>query len=466
MLFLMLKQQTIMKKILIILTLLTSTSIYAQIPNAGFEAWDSIRTFNLTHWQLLGDAKQVTDSKSGAYAIALTNKKDNGAFGVFANSVIQEGLNGGEAYNERPITFLLYAKYDIDSLDRGSVTAIFKSQGNIAGIAEISFRGTSNGQFELKSIPVQWYSFDQPDTLLIIGASIDLDKGYPEEDGFLMVDSMHFKSVVTLNKAPINASFEDRQEEIRYEPKNWVTIDRFLFEEFGQRWPMMLANRTADSYAGTYAVLLENKVFGEDTVPGVMFVGTSTDNIEGPSFSVAGKSTYVNGYYKYIPEGGDKALIQLTLFKNGAEVGKIIIDDILPSATWKPFSKAIGYFNSTIPDSAALIISSADLDNPRGANSKLWIDALELSNTFLGVIDVSATIGPIYPNPAENFFYIPSVKNHPIEWVIIKDVQGKICVTIDAIQNAIIDISSLNSGMYWVELKTSENTTTTKLIKK
>jgi hypothetical protein len=455
-----------MKKGLFFLALLTSSSIFAQIPNASFEQWDSIRDFKLTHWQLLGDAKQATDAESGQYAIELTNKKDNGAFGVFSNAALQEGLTGGEAYNERPITFLLYAKYDIDSADRGSVTAIFKSQGNIAGIAEISFKGTSNGQFELKSIPVQWYSFDQPDTLLLIGASIDLDKGFPEEDGFLIIDSLHFKTVVTSNKAPINASFEDRKEEIRLEPKNWVTIDRFLFEEFGQRWPIMLANRTTDSYVGTYAMLLENQVFGEDTLPGVMFVGTSTDNIEGPSFSVAGKSTYLNGYYKYMPEGGDKAQIQLALFKNGAEVGKILIDDILPSTTWKPFSKAIGYFNSNIPDSAALIISSADLDNPIGANSKLWIDALELSNTFLGVKETSTIIGAIYPNPAENYFYVPTIKNNPIEWVTIKDVQGKTCMTINALQSAIIDISSLNSGMYWVELKTSGNTTTTKLIKK
>lgn len=44
-----------------------------------------------------------------------------------------------------------------------------------------------------------------------------------------------------------------------------------------------------------------DKSFRDDAL-GIMFVGTSFDNLIGPTFSVVQKSTYLNGYYKYIAE--------------------------------------------------------------------------------------------------------------------------------------------------------------------
>lgn len=455
-----------MKKLLLLIAIFPVSFLYAQIPNSGFEIWDSVTTYNIANWQTLGTAASTTDAKSGNLAIAVYNKKDNSSFGVFANAPIQEGLNGGEPYNERPVTFSCYAKYDIDSADRGSITAIFKSLGNVVGIAEIVFRGTSNDQYVLKSIPIQWYSFDQPDTVYIIGASIDLDKGFVEEDGFMYIDSIHFKTVVTLNKLPQNASFENQIKQVHYQPKGWVTVDKILEEEFGQSLPITLVNRTSDAYQGMNAIVLENKSFGDDTLPGIMFVGTSFDNLIGPTFSVIQKSTYLNGYYKYIPENGDKSNIQLVMYKNGAEVGKILIDDLLPTTSWKPFSKAIGYFNSTIPDSASLLISASDFDNPKGVNSKLWIDALALSNEFLSVESAFENNTFIYPNPAENQFYIPAILDSRIENITIKNLQGQQCLFITDFTNSTVDISSLSSGLYWVEIKTNRNSITSKLIKK
>lgn len=454
-----------MKKILILVLTFSSTLAWAQIPNAGFENWNTIKSFSVAHWQTVGDAKQVTDAESGTYAMAVYNKKDNNSFGLFANASVQEGLIGGDPYTQHPLTFLCYAKYDIDSMDRGSITAIFKSQGNIAGIAELVFRGNSNNQFVLKSIPIQWYSFDQPDTVLIVCSSIDLDKGFVEEDGFMIIDSIHFKTVFTLNDLPINASFEDRTESTQIVPQNWVTVDQFLEEAFGQKIPIKAVNQTTDKYAGNFGISLENKIFGEDTFPGVILVGQSVDDLEKPSFAVAGKSTFLNGYYKYVPENGDNAVIMLSMFKNGNEIGKLEVTDLLPTAIWKPFSKAIGYFGSEIPDSASLIFSSADLDNPKGANSKLWIDALEFSNSFLSVTSNKAIFVNIYPNPATRYFYIP-LEIEQINSVIIRDIQGKIYARYDDLLENKIDVSAMANGVYYIEIINNDQVINSKLIKK
>ena len=85
----------------------------------------------------------------------------------------------------------------------------------------------------------------------------------------------------------------------------------------------------------------------------------------------------------------------------------------------------------------------------------------EASQEVLGVSDVQKKAFRIYPNPASDFIQIEAADD--IKEINIYSVSGQKVLVSKA---AKIDIQSLQSGVYLMEIKTSKNTTVHKLIKK
>jgi alpha-tubulin suppressor-like RCC1 family protein len=72
----------------------------------------------------------------------------------------------------------------------------------------------------------------------------------------------------------------------------------------------------------------------------------------------------------------------------------------------------------------------------------------------------------LYPNPVENLLFIDNGNNNRIEYVKIINLYGKILFTEKEVKN-FIDLSSLKTGIYILEIKTENNNINThKLIKK
>ena len=87
---------------------------------------------------------------------------------------------------------------------------------------------------------------------------------------------------------------------------------------------------------------------------------------------------YLQGYYKYIPDGDDTARINLRTWGKGQYKSN---DNFYLSAAsnWTFFAFPINYYTSPImADSAGLIFYSGKTDSVRGPNSSLYLDNLEL----------------------------------------------------------------------------------------
>ncbi len=426
---------------------------WAQIPNAGFENWRTIEKISPTGWNTLGNVQITTDKAEGKNGLRLFNDLDKGTFGVFSNAIIQEGIQGGIPYTERPLTFQFMAKYDMDTMNGAVVVCAFKSKGNIIGTASADIYGNSNGQFVLKSVPITWYSFDAPDSILIIGTTAELDGGQVFDNGYMIIDSLHFRSVTVKHAAPVNPGFEVSDTSRSFRPESWVTVDDFI-ESMGQSLPLQLATRVAGGYEGNWCTRLSNGGFDGDYLPGAMFVGRTFNDLEKPTFRVTEKSTYLNGYYKYTPKDGDQAYIMLTMFKDGEGIGALLINELFPDTAWRPFSRAIGYFGTGTPDSAFLMVSCADPDNVAGTNSVLYIDKLDLSNTFLSIPEGQSPVR-IFPNPVVERLYLDLPSGERLVHATLYNVSGTEMLKFNTYDPLGYDLQSLPVGMYVLSISTN-----------
>ncbi|NIF06794.1 T9SS type A sorting domain-containing protein [Chryseobacterium sp. Tr-659] len=85
----------------------------------------------------------------------------------------------------------------------------------------------------------------------------------------------------------------------------------------------------------------------------------------------------------------------------------------------------------------------------------------EATNSTLGVSSVNKKKTGIYPNPASDFIQIETAET--VKEVNIYSTSGQKVMTAQTMR---IDIQSLNRGIYFVEIKTPENSTIHKIIKK
>lgn len=134
-----------------------------------------------------------------------------------------------------------------------------------------------------------------------------------------------------------------------------------------------------------------------------------------------------------------------------------------------------GSFNLVIPDDIAL---TADLTG--NLNYKLKIELKQDPNTWLTgqypatQINITAATASIndaflsdvhlYPNPAKDFIQFTGIENITIAKVIVTNVLGKEVLNTTP-QDAKIDISNLNSGIYMVSIQTENASKNIKLIK-
>lgn len=83
---------------------------------------------------------------------------------------------------------------------------------------------------------------------------------------------------------------------------------------------------------------------------------------------------------------------------------------------------------------------------------------LFLDSTSVSTPELSSTDFHIYPNPAHDFIYIETGKNHQTYNLTIYSLEGKKVLSQTA-NNLMLDISSLSPGMYVIQIKTHTNQT-------
>ena len=178
-----------------------------------------------------------------------------------------------------------------------------------------------------------------------------------------------------------------------------------------------------------------------------------------PAFPVSNKWQYLQGYYSFEPQNKDTGIVAVLMYNNGLLIGSGQLGFITTAKEIRYFSIPILYSLPLSPDSACIILSCANFNNPLGENTKLWIDKLSFSNQIASVEDKTISFS-IYPNPATNYL---SVENNGENYLYqIFDHLGKLVLTSEQEE---IYIGDLKNGCYTLSARSKNGILSHKFIK-
>jgi hypothetical protein len=452
----------IMKANLLILALCLSLLGHAQIPNGSLDNWTTESLLQLDEWNSIGNASLSTDATEGNYSVRLENTLDNGVFGLITNADLQQDLTGGQDYTDIPLTMSFAVKYDLAQGDAAKVLAIFSVQGQPLGLVDYTITGNSGDSFQYINYPIQWATQVKPDTVIVLVSSIDPDNSDFNGDGYLIIDDIKFKNISIEKDSVDNPSFESWSSFEVPHPVDWYTTDRLILDEGGAAVNFESAINPPHRQSGAGAIRLRNFEIDGQLAPGAAVTGNTTLGIDKPTFPVSEKWTYLHGLYKYKPTDGDKALIAATFFANGALIGaaQFRIEDSTSGDDYVYFSAEVQYVAPGTPDSATVILASADLQNPKGDSTKLWVDNLSFTNHTAGLKGLETTAVKVYPNPAQTSISISAQGS--LDKIEVYNQWGQV---IYSGQEGRLDISDWASGAYSIKIHTDDKVLNRKFIK-
>lgn len=458
-----------MRYLLVLISIFSfgSQLIAQNIPNGDFENWEVRDHYKLNDWYSpTRNVERTTDAKVGNYALKLTNtyiENSNGYRGYVRNIDYNnlDSLNGFGVSGD-PLSLVFWSKHDLAVGDTARIYVVFRDHGTYKGRVDFRFTGSTNDEFVKYSVPISWSSARTPDTAWIyLYSYIDAVDG----DGFVIFDDVHFEKIGERMPNFTNHDFEDWTNIGTEYPTGWRTFDLLYYENY----TTFLSERTSyktsgeDAYIGDYAMKMTNYF---STVPRYTYQYTGTENNDyyTPVFPVNDTFQFLQGYYKYLPEGNDTARILFRTWEGGASRS---YDNIyLPAADkWTFFTMPINYYSSTImPDSATMLIYSAFTDSIEGSKSTLFLDGLDLvmKPQAVSVEELSDNIF-LYPNPANTQVTIVAKENCDL---VIYNPIGSIINTHQVLAGInTIDLTTYNTGIYFFNFNTKTKQWTTKILK-
>ena len=200
----------------IIAVALTSASLFAQIPNNGFENWTAIGTYSVpNNWGTMNNttamasvytATKGTPGSPGTSYLKLTSKTVGTSVvnGIAVSGVLDSTTmmpKSGFAFNQRPVSFTGKWQYMIYGNSPGSVsilltrwnsgtnTRVTVASGNVTHSA--SGMAMSWANF---TIPLTYADGNNPDSCIIV---LKASGSNPTANDYLWVDNLAFTGVVT-----------------------------------------------------------------------------------------------------------------------------------------------------------------------------------------------------------------------------------------------------------------------------
>ncbi len=439
------------------------------ISNGSFENWEDAYYSKQAEWNTLGNVETVTDASEGNSAVKVMNVINDPfdiGFGIVTNiNIGGVGLNGGWDYDEVPLSANIDAKFDLTPGDSAQVVFGFQKSGSLIGIAQLYINGNSNDTFTQFSIPIQWFLTATPDTIQVMLTSRNINKSSSNGNGYVIYDNIRLTSFSTEHRNVLNPSFETMDTDTIAHPTDWMTSDMVLYSNLGVRLPQPAVSASNDRKEGGSAMKLSNVSYGNDEIaPGVAIPGTAFVGLDKPSLAVSKRWNYIEGWWKY-SSGIDSARIVVVMFKNGQPIG-VVSDSILePRTEWDYFAFPIQYATADVPDSALLIISSANYDDPLGTNATLLID--EIAFTDVASVDrvpyKDFKIGPV---PVVDDLFIES-EVHLTGSIEVYDPLGKRMLReeIGGQRSMTIHTAGWNTGIYYLIMKSDSGNTVVKFNK-
>ncbi|MGB1206210.1 MAG: PCMD domain-containing protein [Chitinophagales bacterium] len=274
-----------------------------------------------------------------------------------------------------------------------------------------------------------------------------------------------FQSYLTAQSEYENKDFEEWTYDTAgeyYEPNGyWATINPI--SKLGPFAPVTTFRETEDVYSGTYAVKLVTGTFGTLPVAGTLATGYFDSSVLIPTNALkigvpfTEKPIKISGYYKYLPENGDSAVIvsRLSKYIDGEQVilaeAGFLIEETVNEYTY--FEAEYEYFSSEMPDSMMTIFTSSAgaADFVAAEGSTLYIDEIALEyNTgvkdfLMPDVDVN-----IFPNPAQNKIQLALRQPFINAEFIISNIEGRVVKRFNLNEKTLheFDISDLPRGIY------------------
>lgn len=188
-----------------------------------------------------------------------------------------------------------------------------------------------------------------------------------------------------------NGGFETWINDTTYEnPQYWDTPNKEIssIPIFGTT----VVSKSTDHEEGIYSAKLETKHIAilPVNIPGFITLGNLTIDLINFTYTITGgvpindNPTHLQGFYKYIPKGGDSCLIAIALFKTIGNVADTIGSGYFSTHDtindWTPFSAWINYNTIATPDTMNIIALSSAQNTPT-AGTILYVDNITLDYT-------------------------------------------------------------------------------------
>lgn len=202
--------KTLLKSIAL---LFTTTTLFAQIPNAGFENWSTVSTYSVPDgWGTLNNTYSVqtvtkgTPGSPGASYMKITSKTMGATvIGGIAVSGVLDSMTmqpkSGFAFNQRPASltgknqFMIYGSspgslgVTLTRWDSGTNSRVVVASGNITHSP--SAMVMSWGTF---TVPLTYLDGNNPDSCIIV---LKASGSNPTNNDYLWVDNLAFVGTVT-----------------------------------------------------------------------------------------------------------------------------------------------------------------------------------------------------------------------------------------------------------------------------
>jgi hypothetical protein len=175
-----------------------------------------------------------------------------------------------------------------------------------------SFEGTTADSFMHFREAIAYTDNVVPDTIIIMVTSKDFDEPSVKGDGFLIIDDIRLENFGDPSTAIKNNDFEDWDVQNISHPEEWYTTDIYIYETVGIIPPMPLVQQSSDAFSGSKALLLRNRQFGPDILPGIALTG-NFEAFDQPTFPLNQRREFFKGKYKY-NSTLDSATILVRLF--------------------------------------------------------------------------------------------------------------------------------------------------------
>ena len=452
-----------LRRVLVLILLASFTVSYCQtIPNGDFENWEVRDHFKLDNWYSpTKNVERTTDAKVGNYALKLSNTysaTSNGSKGYVRNLDYNnsKALNGF-AFEGEALSLSFWSKHDLAAGDNARIYIVFREKGTYRGKVDFRFTGSTNNEFVNYKVPIEWNGIKSCDTAWLYLYSYSKNK--VEGNGYVIFDDVHFENIGERLPDITNADFENWTNVGVEFPSTWRSIDLRQYD----RYTSFLSGQSTFklsgdlAHTGDHSLMVKNYQNGTSARYGYAYIGTEDNDYYTRSFPVSDSFHYLQGYYKYIPDGADTARVQYRTWEGSRSRSNDYIS-LTEAQEWTFFAMPIDYYaNEALPDSAAIMIYSSYNDTIRGFNSALHLDNLELVMEPKPInlsVKESTFNYSIYPNPAEDLLYLNQVtemkSNNFSCWVMNAQGQHEELTVNKNTGNKTVDISHLPPSVYFL----------------